>query len=991
LFREVGLEPYDEELELPSAVKQHVSIFCPEAAPLTFEAKVESIIKAAVNGLPVKEVVLNPLKFRLLFELYGGEFPPLEELDAARLNTAYWQRRVVTDQRSEITISSGEDLSRPAEQIAIALLAGGRPSLDEPKLVESAASVANDWYGEVVSSKDAIQSTEHIRESIIALSQRGILVRSRFQHELSIRFYHQIAFEYAAGLGLLSRDRGLALQFLIEHMRTHPDDLFVGSVLEQMLIIGAGTPLVSADVVSALTNMADSPIRSLQRIALAAVAYHPNLVDIAKRLIHTVEPAALRRYAQTVPTVAGIDVTQQVTNLVLVWHQTIYAREAVLGAFERLGMREPAVVLAAVRELECVKYALGATDPAQLVKLVSRVLAASGGADRAWAAKQLLTFFDSTVSESNHRNVALFILDLVIKRWSAIGSDELAAEIQAHVLKAQAKRDAAGIKIRNALGQILALPWSERLADPRKAYRYLASDPDNEWLKYVSSTCRALGKNHKDVLANAQLLAITPNIINGVLDEQQTSATLECLFGARGWAPLAVADKVFPILLASESPVVQPAIERIVRLLDGLPAPGSKTVEGAQRWACAARKSLHNADISATRLAELLRSVPDAANVNAWFADDRLSLLLAQAAAGGHATAQTALEQATSNVGLLSTTGQKNVSYDIVRQLPEHPYLLGLLIDLSTARLSSPPISEVVINPEPLLMAELSSRRQRLQQLVDLLFSGGGASQRDAASLWLRLYRIGILPSPTYDDLASLLEGMSEPAATGNLLELAAEAVIAGDLSREPLLTQLQERFSISGKTVTLTPNSHIAKIARKSWVRIVCQHQSLDEIDTDGLLKVTGAAPTDSGLLGEAGYLVRRFAESGRRKNAVELLHGISRQAVVVELESPKQENTLGNSLRMAMRFTLRIASQDTREALLRQIPELPRTYARMLAWAASKECFESVRSTLSDLLTQELPVGVGQQIYDDIRVRSRDAAKSELPMLCKPLTIHP
>ncbi|MGH9914821.1 MAG: hypothetical protein ACRD63_05975 [Pyrinomonadaceae bacterium] len=215
LFHEMKLQPYHEELELPQAVKQHIAVFCPDSAPLTLEAKIQSIIKAAVNGLPVKEVVLNPLKFRLLFELYGGEFPPLDELDAASLNTAYWERRVITDRRSEVAITSGEDLSRPAEQVAIALLIGGRPSLGEHKLVASAASVADKWHSEVVISKDEEKFKEHIRKSIATLSQRGILVRSLFQRELSVRFYHQIAFEYAAALGLLSRGRGSALQLLI--------------------------------------------------------------------------------------------------------------------------------------------------------------------------------------------------------------------------------------------------------------------------------------------------------------------------------------------------------------------------------------------------------------------------------------------------------------------------------------------------------------------------------------------------------------------------------------------------------------------------------------------------------------------------------------------------------------------------------------------------------------------------------------------------------
>lgn len=150
-------------------------------------------------------------------------------------------------------------------------------------------------------------------------------------------------FEYAAALGLLARDGGAAVQFLVEHLKKHPDDLFTGAVLEQALIEGLSDPLESSIINAAIEEMAGSQLHSLQRIALAVAAHHPQYTQIANKLIDTVEPAALRRYVQIAPTITDIDIGQQVAHLVRVWKKSSHVREAVLESFVRLADREPAV------------------------------------------------------------------------------------------------------------------------------------------------------------------------------------------------------------------------------------------------------------------------------------------------------------------------------------------------------------------------------------------------------------------------------------------------------------------------------------------------------------------------------------------------------------------------------------------------------------------------------------------------------------------------
>jgi tetratricopeptide (TPR) repeat protein len=973
-FRTVVLGPYDDE-ELPAAVVAHVAVFCPDAPSGSLEEKVGTILHAAARGLTVREIVLNPLKLRLLFELYTPDFPVLEH-DVSSLYETYWERRVHTDRRGELAVAAGADLSSTAENAGIALLAAGLVELGERSLVRSAAAVAagRDPRGE---SDQSIVGAE-----VTALAHRGVLARSGD----AVRFFHQTMFEYAASRGLLARDGVRALDFLTGHLREHADDLFVGAVAEQALILAVDDPLCADAAAGILAGLAEAGVPLLQRIALGVLAHRPALADTTERLIEIADTAALRRYAQTIPTVAKADAGLQVAMLERVWQRDESVRKSVLEALERLSARNPALVVAALRRLDCVAVVLSwKNDPAGMVLLLARVLVAAAPANPAWAGEELLSLFDATIDRKKHRAVPCRVVELFAENWPVLGSPATAAAIRDRIVRSQEDHDAAASEMRRALGRVEALEWRTRLGE-------LAPSPDDWWMTTLEDVCARLELNSRDVLADAQLQAMAELIATGALDRELVTRTMTRLHGLGGAAPFAVGWLFLPLLRAAaggDAPAAA-AVPMITELLSGLPAPGNNLVEGPQRLAHAARQALRDAQLEPRHLAMLLDGVRPAGRVADWLDDDGLAVLLVPAAVGGHPIAQAALERVKADAGVLSPIGQQNVSYDLVPHLGRFPGLLRLLVELSVRRQAAQPLAEVVNDLDGELLAELRRYSATLGELVELLFAGSGTKQKEAASLWRRLYRAGAVGAPEQPTLAARFRATAVQAARGNVLELAVDVALdgkAGFGAVDKMLRQLFEVDPASG--VVVGPRGkqagHVARIARSAWLRLTCRGGPTGELDLDEVFTVAAAAPADVDSFAVLGNLITRFSRQGEPESAVEVLLRVA-AAAGAQL-SEKQENALANKLRSALRMLFRWSPLDVQRDVLRQVPELPRTLARILVSAAAQENFAQLRPRLADLVHEKLPSGVEQQIHDDIRVRSREAGRGTLPTLILPL----
>ncbi|CAI7977264.1 conserved hypothetical protein [Frankia sp. Hr75.2] len=966
IFQHVGLQPYDAR-ELPEAVERHVRAYCPDAPPHPAEEKIALILRAVSRGLPTREICQSPLLLRLLFDLYAPEFPPLE-LDVSGLYRMYWQRRVVADTRSEVGLSGTAtvNLSGPAESVGLALLATGRTELASDVLLRYMRTVADQWNGGATSAP--------LGEAIDTLTRRGVLLRSR----VGLRFLHQTLFEYAAALGLLERDGLSAVEFLDAHLRQHPDDLFVGAVFEQLLILAAADPLMTDHVQRTLTGLADSGSVALQRTALGVVAYRPELTSAAEYLIRAVEPAAARRYAQIAPSVADVDTVHLLTALARAWERSVHCRMTVMEAFERLATREPAAVLGTVRQLRCDEYVRGMPkDSAPVIQLFARVVCAVAPADELWAAGQLMDLLELLVSRATSRDLPLYILELIASHWPTVGSAAFAAEIQAFVVQSQEVRDSGRAAMREALGRILALSWRDRPV----------TDDAGWWHDLLDEVCTALEAKDQDVLANARLAAMIEYLSADWSDSRLTEMTAERLLQLKGpSAPFALArEAALPRFLSIDSPAAQPALELIVRRLNGLPAPGNKPTPGSQVWASVVRKSLH-AVRSSEQIAWLLTMTDKSQDVDLWLAEDGLALLLVQAAIGGHDTARAALMALHEQPSVTSGVVQKIVSYDIAKWLDRDRSMLSLLIELSHARRTARPLGDVVREHGELLREQLASHTVELQRLISRLLGGSsGQQQQEGAHLWLLLDQLEVVPPPVYEEVVRWIKRVVAPQAIANLYRLAGQAAIAGRLPTVQAEGLLRGRFALVEKPPRLVRPGRekpdvVAEFARVAWLELLCIAWPLAHVDRDIALDIAVATPTDTGVLGTIGHLIGRLAESGRPSEAADLLVAVAGRSVSLGL-SAKAESDLANKLRRSMRMIFRYADVGTATELLRAAPHLPRATSRLLVAAAAQESFERLRDVLLGLLDQELPAGVKQQIDDDMRARARTASTGKLP----------
>lgn len=175
------LSEYDTD-EFGQALRSYCAVFYP-GADATTQASLYALQLAdlVALGRPAREVCLNPLTLRMLFELYAPAEVP-ENINSPQLYLRYYQERVQGDQRAGTPKSATKrkDLSQAAKQIALAML-----NLRVPALTE----------------QQSYHTMMHLNiddSDLSELLSRHLLRRSAGR----VEFFHQTFFEYIAGLEL---------------------------------------------------------------------------------------------------------------------------------------------------------------------------------------------------------------------------------------------------------------------------------------------------------------------------------------------------------------------------------------------------------------------------------------------------------------------------------------------------------------------------------------------------------------------------------------------------------------------------------------------------------------------------------------------------------------------------------------------------------------------------------------------------------------------
>ncbi len=289
LGRKISLGPFSPDSELPTAIQALTVEFIADDS-VKPSSPVSAIQSARARGALVDDVCTSPLLLRLLFSLSAPHFPQLE-LDVTGLYNLFWSRRIVSDHRSgpDVPAEDSDDLSSTAGFLAIAMLALGTPEPPVDVLVRRAAQVA----ASADHSYDDIVLRRHVR----ALTRRGVLTTT----DNRARFLHQTFFEFAAAKGLANRGAENELPRLIARVAQTPDDLFVGAVVEQTLIILGADVLARPAVRASCHTLIRTGLPYPISIAMTVWAHHPAILELTADMIASVADPRLRRFLQTLP------------------------------------------------------------------------------------------------------------------------------------------------------------------------------------------------------------------------------------------------------------------------------------------------------------------------------------------------------------------------------------------------------------------------------------------------------------------------------------------------------------------------------------------------------------------------------------------------------------------------------------------------------------------------------------------------------------------
>ncbi|MGB3171506.1 MAG: hypothetical protein WBB62_18920, partial [Rhodococcus sp. (in: high G+C Gram-positive bacteria)] len=336
LGHRVTLGSYSRDIELPAAIGSLIAEFS-DAGSVVPADPVAAIASARARGLLVDDVCTSPLLLRLLFSLAAPQFPHLE-LDVTGLYNLFWSRRVITDHRCgpNVPADGHGNLASTAGFLAIAMLALGTPEPRVEVLVRRAAQAATSSGHGI----DEAALHEHVR----TLSRRGVLIAT----EDRVRFLHQTFFEFAAAQGLAARGAEAELPRLIERITATPDDLFLGAVVEQTLVILGADPLARPTVRACCRTLLDSAHPHLVAIAMTAWAHHPSILELTGDVVAPVTDDLLRRFLRTLPRVHSPSASVA-DRLYELWFQRSSLRTAIATTAAYLVGRSPDSVATLVR------------------------------------------------------------------------------------------------------------------------------------------------------------------------------------------------------------------------------------------------------------------------------------------------------------------------------------------------------------------------------------------------------------------------------------------------------------------------------------------------------------------------------------------------------------------------------------------------------------------------------------------------------------------
>ncbi|TDU06607.1 hypothetical protein EDD99_5170 [Streptomyces sp. 846.5] len=757
-LRRHDLQSYDDA-ELDHAVAALVARYCSDAPNTEVATRVR---RATARGLPVADVCRSPLLLRMLFDLSAPAAPELNDVDVTRLFDAYWQRRVIRDARTDTEISlrarAADNLSAMAGHAAIGLLASGLPELLGATLRETTAVVAGS-PGDLAS----------VEEGLAVLIERGVLVPSG---EL-LGFFHQTMFEFAAAKGLLARSNPTTIGTLATRAVSRGGDLFVGAVLEQVLILAGANPLLQIAVQDAVETLVTSDSQAVQGIGLVAWAHYPALLDNATDTLRTTGTSALERVTRILPTIAAKPTGQTISQLMLIWQSTSepHVRTAVLDAFARLALHAPRVVAEALDYLEPLQSFASTTVTHAMRRSFLGLLHTISSEARLLVRSTLVAML---MSSDDRESIEL---DYLASQWSFIGDDHLLTQV-VQTLDAEGPPNHS---VALGLGKVIAAEW----------HRAGTWDDAEAWADFLARAVDP-GPAELTLCGEATLCAIGVFVVATNDDDRIRVAILTLLDALDPRVRDIVCQSVLRGMLSSESDAAA-ILESLAR--SSLANIGSAAqygrIDDRQRLLL---DLLAQASLPDTLLARLL---PPHLEAQDWKADLHLIRIAPAAADHGHIKAQQFMEELSRTSQMISTAQLDALFSTQAAHVPRSDATFEAIVSIATRTGRTADLVKIVN------LAERRSRRLNthsptlLAHAHELLAGDDESKRRGSQFLAELMAQIDI--EMAWPELRAVLDDVDDPRALAQLIQKLWQQTPAGNVSAQ---------LDYLGQFISVQPNA---------------------------------------------------------------------------------------------------------------------------------------------------------------------------------------
>ncbi|MCX2941085.1 NACHT domain-containing protein [Mycobacterium pinniadriaticum] len=996
LGRRTDLTAYSDD-ELAAAVPKLVQSYCPANTETPTDATA-ALKQARARGLVVDRVCSSPLLLRLMFELATPRFPRLE-IDVTGLYRQYWDHRVVADLRARsgrALRQKGTDLSTDAGLIGIVMVAAGRPEVK----VESAIRRAT----EAASNAGLHIGNGEIRTAIDTLCQRGVLIESAG----SIRFLHQTLFEFAAAQGLANRGCERELPRLLDRLEGAPDDLFLGAVIEQLLILLADDELSQDAVAEAVRRLSRTKQPSLVEIAMMVWAHHPALPGVDPEYLESVHPEAIDRFIRVVPGVHS-SADDIIDHLVWIWDHRQPLRPKVVDACAYLARRSPSQVAAFVASQDVIgelaeRHRKMVRANATPLLLLDAMLVA----DPDYARPAAIDLIDKLASDAEGKATIANCLRLIAVRWAAAGSAAFLAEVENTVESIQSRSNDSDAKlVREALSEVIAQHWIQ-LTDQLPA----DARTDN-WLQQIQELCIALEdipvrtpksagdddtdnageaedsaamRGDQSPVLGARLIAVARVVATIDPNDPRVVGTLDQLFDLKGPAATRqLARGSIAYLLINHYPATAEVIDRLgARLAACLPADYNAFEPGAELWAAVARSCLMDSRIPAAHVAAVTAQArgryPD--SVPLWTRRDMLLGLAPAAIAAGDPDATRVYARIRDQDLELPDT-ETNIFLDnATDRVEQEPELLAPLMIHLAHRVGRSAIIRTLADIDSVQPA-LREHTSSIIEWIGQLLSGPDRSQGDGARLLLKLATYGIVRAD-FEQLVALYPRLTHPEAKADVVRTIGRVTLktmrnddAIQFLRTLVRTKRDPTPTIRAAPGPRLANPVIVDAARDALLEAFGFQTAPSPSDWDTVFSLTfaprlsGSRAVDMTGAGNLSLYLTHLVDAGYVPEASRYL------CEVIDTLAPitsRQARLGSNRLRVAIGTIVRRASRQDLHGLLEKVEQAPEALSSLMIWAAVRERYDDTRTSI-DRLAEHPTLGheVTKALINRVRIAGR------------------